>query len=542
MLDLLKEYFVQFGIIFFPITVYQLWAIGTSFNSLPIRSWLIGVYGGASAILCQLMPVHILGEIGNFQCIPVILSIMYGKRKAGIVTIMLLAAYQLMTMKQDAVFSIIGILVYSAIPMLLCNRFETYDRRKRLSAVISLSVVTLIVQITFLFAYFAFVYDQTALLLQHIDFLGMACLIQLVMTVIAFRLIESTIQIGRIRNMQESLIEYNPLGICAFDLHNRFIKANAAYEKITGYKESELLGKSRLHMWFDEGHAYAGEVLARVSQGEVLKDMETTLRHKNGGKIDVRFTVVPIVEGGSVAGVFGMINDITESKRSQEHLRNSEKLSVVGQLAAGVAHEIRNPLTTLKGFLQLLSKSASTTTKELEYLDIMKNELTRIESIVSEMLVLAKPQALAFQLVDLKENLETIMRLLSAQANMHTIEITFKDNGLSPTVMGDDTQLKQVFLNLVKNAFEAMAQGGKLCIRLTSHSGYVRVDFADTGAGIPEDVVQKIGEPFFTTKSTGTGLGFLLSKRIVTAHNGWIDIQSKLGQGTTISVHLPVGS
>ncbi|CAG7614197.1 ATP-binding protein [Paenibacillus allorhizosphaerae] len=540
MLDILKQYFVQFGIIFFPISVYQLWTIGKSFNQLPIRGWLMGVYGGGSAILCQLMPVHIMGQTENFQCVPVILSILYGKRKAGIVSIGLLTAFQLLTMKQDVAFSIAGILVYSAIPLLFCNRFEKFERRKRFIVALLLSVVTIIVELLFLFVCFSIRFGHAGLLIQYYGFLGIACVIQLTMMVLAFFLIENTIEIGRIRNRQESLIEYNPLGICAFDLNNRFIKANAAYEKITGYKESELLGQSRLQMWFDDGHDYAGKIMAHVSQGEILKDMEATLRHKHGDKIAVRFTVVPIVEGDHIVGVFGMINDITESKRSQEHLRNSEKLSVIGQLAAGVAHEIRNPLTTLKGFLQILSKSETTAKKDQEYFEIMKDELTRIESIVSEMLVLAKPQALSVQSVDLKETLEHVIKLLSAQANMQNIEITFFDNQLTPTVMGDENQLKQVFLNVVKNAFEAMPQGGILCIGLGLHQGHVQIDFIDTGVGIPEDIVQKIGEPFFTTKSKGTGLGFLLSKRIITNHNGSMHIQSTVGKGTMVSVHLPV--
>lgn len=539
---MLSEYFVQFGIIIFPITAYQIWTFGKSFNQLPLRTFLMGIYGGLSAILCQMMPVHILGQVENFQCVPIILAILYGKRKAGLISIGILSAYQIIIVQdlQTLILSIAGILVYSSIPLAISNRINRFVPKKRFWIAQLLSVVMLFLELLFLVVACFILYgkDGWERVVHYSHFLSIACAIQIVIMGISFFLLESIIENGRIRKRQESLVKFNPIGIVSFDINNCFTSVNPAYEAITGYKESELLGKSRLYLWYEDDHDHAEGILDFVLQGEIKKDVEVTLRHKNGHQIPVRFTLIPKIDEESVIGYFAMVTDITESKAAEDFVRNSEKLSVIGQLAAGVAHEIRNPLTAIKGFLQLLFSSSSPTQKK--YYEIMKSEISRIEGIVSEMLVLAKPQAASFRPVRLRERLEEVTYLLMSEANMKNVEIAIDYGKTIPLLMADENQLKQVFLNIGKNAIEAMEEGGKLTITMSHGEGQVIVRFEDNGHGIPKEIMQRIGDPFFTTKSNGTGLGFLISKRIVANHKGTMNIQSASGVGTTIEVVLPM--
>ncbi|QSO47179.1 PAS domain-containing sensor histidine kinase [Alicyclobacillus mengziensis] len=554
---------MQFGIIIFPIAIYQMITFGRAYTQLPLRTFVMGLYGGGAAVLSQMMPVHILSQAENFQCVPVILSILYGKRKAGFLAVGILSLYQFTALPlTSAIPAVIAILVYSAIPMAICEQFERDQRKQRFLVSIALTVITLVVELMFLLVYLFIVYGINGLsrLAAYGDFLAIACVIQLVLMSTVFFLLEHLIENAQVRRRYQSLIDYNPVGICAFNVHNQVVGANAAFETITGYKERELVGKSRLELWFEEDYNLAGKILYDLYRGEIKKNFETAIKHKDGHKVEIRATMVPMVEGNKVRGYFSMITDIADEKMAEAVLRESEKLSAIGQLAAGVAHEIRNPLTSIKGFVHLLAQKAGDEDKS--YYDIVKSELSRIEGIVSEMLVLAKPQAISYKPVSIQNKVQEVVNLLSAQANMQNVSITVdSDEGASTYgapicgasqdgvpgarelfPMGDGNQLKQVFLNLAKNAIEAMPTGGSLSIRIQHLVDKVTVTFTDTGEGMPPDHLVKLGQPFYTTKMDGTGLGLVVSKRIISNHSGRIDFQSTPGQGTVVAVTLPAVS
>jgi PAS domain S-box-containing protein len=231
-----------------------------------------------------------------------------------------------------------------------------------------------------------------------------------------------------------------------------------------------------------------------------------------------------------------IIRDISERKKNEELLINSEKLYVAGQLAAGIAHEIRNPLTSLKGFLQLI---ASGRQAGKNYYDIMKSELNRIESIVSELLMLSKPQIYELTHKDIRHIMGDTMTLLEAQAILHNIEMELALWEEPLWVRGVENQLKQVFINVLKNAIEAMIEGGKITITCEREGDRIVVRIDDHGPGIPEEQLSKIGQPFYTTKDKGTGLGLMVSYKIVHNHQGSVRAQSRLGIGTTFEIILP---
>ncbi|MBI0577270.1 PAS domain S-box protein [Neobacillus cucumis] len=233
-----------------------------------------------------------------------------------------------------------------------------------------------------------------------------------------------------------------------------------------------------------------------------------------------------------------IIRDVTEKKKTQELLRNSEKLTIAGQLAAGIAHEVRNPLTAIKGFLQLMEAQV----KNKTYFEIIQSEMERIELILSELLVLAKPQDLKFENENIQILINDVKTLIDTHAIMNNILIEIVNECKDLTINCDKNQLKQVFINFLKNAIEAMPDGGSITIEIKQYSeDKVKIFFKDTGRGIPHHILKRIGEPFFTTKENGTGLGIMISKQIIENHNGSVHIWSD-DKGSIIEVIIPVNN
>ncbi|QPA31802.1 PAS domain-containing sensor histidine kinase [Thermaerobacillus caldiproteolyticus] len=233
------------------------------------------------------------------------------------------------------------------------------------------------------------------------------------------------------------------------------------------------------------------------------------------------------------------LRDITERKEMELQLRKSDTLNVVGELAAGIAHEIRNPMTALKGFIQLLQGSIKEDYSM--YFNVIMSELKRIESIITEFLVLAKPQAIQYQQNDVCKIMRDTIDLISAQAMMHNVQIIAEFEENIPFIYCEPNQLKQVFINILKNAIEVMPKGGDINVNIQKTAGnQICISIRDQGCGIPQDKIKKLGEPFYTTKERGTGLGLMVSYKIIEEHQGKIDVESQVGVGTTFHITLPI--
>ncbi|MBJ6363991.1 PAS domain S-box protein [Paenibacillus sp. GCM10012307] len=243
-------------------------------------------------------------------------------------------------------------------------------------------------------------------------------------------------------------------------------------------------------------------------------------------------------ERGEPLSMFGIVQNVSGQKQTEELLRLSEKLSAAGQLAAGIAHEIRNPLTALKGFTKLLLSAEGDS--RARYYEIMQSEFERIELIVGELLMLAKPQTAQYKLNELGHIIEEVVELLITQANLSNVAILIELERDIPSLYCEANQLKQVFVNIIQNAIEAMPKGGLLKVRLYMESGQICADFIDEGVGIHTSQLPRIGQPFYTTKDKGTGLGMLVSMNIIQDHHGTIEYTSEQGIGTTVHVTFPV--
>lgn len=222
--------------------------------------------------------------------------------------------------------------------------------------------------------------------------------------------------------------------------------------------------------------------------------------------------------------------------------QRAEKLALVGELAAGMAHEIRNPLTAVKGFAQLL-KSKDKYAEDTEILNLIGSSVDHIEGIVRETLLLAKPQKMQVSIVRLRNLVEETIKLMRNEAILKEINLEVHCGGNNCTVSGDEIHLKQVLVNIIKNAIEATPKHGRIDLSLElTERNTVLIIVKDNGAGIRKQDLDKIGTPFFTTKPSGTGLGLSVSKRIIEEHRGTFDIKSRPGKGATIIIELPLSN
>jgi len=246
---------------------------------------------------------------------------------------------------------------------------------------------------------------------------------------------------------------------------------------------------------------------------------------------------------GKIVGAYVIFKDVTNLRSLEEQVQRSDRLAMIGQIAAGTAHEIRNPLTSIRGFLQVLKNTFRdhNMTKEYGYTEIMLTEIDRINQLVSEFLLLSKPKNITYEPIDISTVLREILPIIHNEAILHGVAVEYEPSpGALPKVLGDREMLKQVCLNISKNGIEAMSEGGVLRIveRVDYAEQKVNIDIHDTGPGIPAFLIDKIFDPFFTTKENGTGLGLSVCQRIIHDLGGTIRVSSK-GFGTTFTVGIP---
>ncbi|MGP4072148.1 ATP-binding protein [Piscibacillus sp. B03] len=230
----------------------------------------------------------------------------------------------------------------------------------------------------------------------------------------------------------------------------------------------------------------------------------------------------------------GVVNDISELKTAQKMLMNSEKLSSVGQLAASVVHEIRNPLTSIKGFLQLLESDSH---EQKVYFDIMTEEIEKIESITSELLYIAKPSPNQVKKENLTVILNEVCMLMKSQARLSEINIEFIHHNEDYFINCDRSQIKQVFINLIKNAIEAMETSGIISVHVYKDE-VLTVDVIDEGPGVPDELKDRIGEPFLSTKEKGTGLGLMVTKQILDKHHASLKVLDHEDRGSIFRIRF----
>jgi len=347
--------------------------------------------------------------------------------------------------------------------------------------------------------------------------------------------------ITRITKLTEELqvlscaIAQSPGCILITDTDRLITYVNIKYTQQTLYQAEELIG-SRLELLSDKlGNTELENIWRAIGEGRSWSG-ELVNKKKTGESFYEVATLLPILnQECEISHYLKISEDLTEKNKTSELLQRSELLSAVGQLAAGIAHEIRNPLTVLKGFLQLIAPELSSH----HYTDIMLSEFTHIEAIINELLLLSRPQAMQFETQGVQSLLQDVIVLLEPQAHLSGVHIVTEFPDHTPLVLCVQNHLKQVFMNIMKNAMESMPRGGCVSVKVTwAAQDQVSILVTDEGEGIPEESLTQLGTPFYTTKPNGTGLGLLVSRRIIENHNGRIDIRSEVGVGTVVEVIL----
>jgi signal transduction histidine kinase len=233
--------------------------------------------------------------------------------------------------------------------------------------------------------------------------------------------------------------------------------------------------------------------------------------------------------------------DISYRKEAEKLIIQSEKLKLAGEIAAGVAHEIRNPMTVISGFIQMMNEDNNHPYQT--YTKLIESELERINLIISEFLILAKPHVTKVKEFDLEKIIQEVVLLYTPELNMRGILLSESWNAPNVMVVGEQNQIKQVFINIVKNAVEALNKEGSLHISSKLESDdFIAIHIRDNGPGMTREIQKQIFEPFFTTKTTGTGLGMMISEKIIQEHGGKIMINSRVNNGTLVSILLPYKS
>ncbi len=352
--------------------------------------------------------------------------------------------------------------------------------------------------------------------------------------------------LNRLQAFHENIVRSISSGVFTANAMGAITSFNPAAQEVTGYSLTQVLGRSwrdifnwHPNLFSDDGSSVGMPPMTRF---------EVECKGANGNRLVLGMTVSPLHEQEEPHGLVGVFKDLTQIRDLEEEMRRKEWLANLGEMSAGMAHEIRNPLGALAGAMQMLRKDATTDATDRRLMDIAVREATRLDAIITDFLQYARPPALDLAEHNINKILAETLDLVQHEARKRKgVTIATSLAGSSLVAQVDQNQMRQVFWNLATNAFDAMPDGGKLTIttgcRQIDAAGrkgdVVEIAFHDTGEGIAPANLDKIFLPFFTTKKEGSGLGLAAVHRIVDLHGGWIKVESQPRQGTRFVVCLP---
>lgn len=352
--------------------------------------------------------------------------------------------------------------------------------------------------------------------------------------------------LSRLQVFHENIVRSISSGVFTADAAGCITSFNPAAEEATGYTIAQVAGRPwrEIFNWHpdQESDESLGDALLTTTRFEV----ECT--RADGNRLILGLTLSPLHGQGPQTGLVGVFKDLTQIRDLEEEMRRKDWLASLGEMSAGMAHEIRNPLGALAGAMQMLRRDATGDETNGRLMDIAIREATRLDNIITEFLQYARPPALNLAEHDLNKVLAETLDLVQHEARARSnikIVTTLADETLAAQV--DQDQLRQVFWNMATNAFDAMPEGGQLTIATSCRhidvagrkSDVIEIAFQDTGEGIPKQNLDKIFLPFFTTKKEGSGLGLAAVHRIVDLHGGWIKVDSRAGHGSRFVVCMP---
>ncbi len=359
------------------------------------------------------------------------------------------------------------------------------------------------------------------------------------------------VQDGKIYN--DILVDSLANGVVAADADGTLTVFNREAQRLTHLTPADVLGHP-LHVLPD---ALASVLATTLREQAGQRDTELALPGPAGEETPMAVSsAIFYGHAGHILGAFLVMNDLSAVKRLEQQVRRSDRLASLGTLAAGMAHEIKNPLVSIKTFTQLMPERYDDADFRDTFFSLVGNEVKRIDSIVNQLLRFSRPAKPNLRPTSLHEILSTTLNLMAQQLRQKNVQLVRRFDAPADLILADGDQLSQAFINLILNAIESMPQGGTLTVATGASTppAYVRtgdhgnngdktqieVTFSDTGEGIPPEHIAHIFDPFFTTKSQGTGLGLSVAHGIITEHNGSIDVTSDVGRGTSFCLILPL--
>ncbi len=352
----------------------------------------------------------------------------------------------------------------------------------------------------------------------------------------------------------DALVAGLPDAVIGVDEDLRIVIWNPAAEALLGRSARRVAGRT-LKEVFPAATSLARHLADTLATGESRSESEAQVEAADGRSVPVSIVTAPLAgASGAVAAAVAVVRDISRLRQLEAEMRRGQTLAAAGQIAVGLAHEVRNPLGAIRGAVQLLKRELGDEARWREYTDVLLSEVDRVNRIIEMLLDLGRPVALRPVPLNIHQVLERVALLCEEMAAVRGVTISRRYDPSLPPILADEDRIAQVFHNLVRNAVEAMPEGGRLTLAtgLSLDPPFAKVDVgrgprsmalvqvADEGPGIPEATRARLFTPFFTTKHKGLGLGLALSHRIVEEHKGAMQIVSEPGRGTTVSCFLPL--
>jgi two-component system sensor histidine kinase HydH len=345
--------------------------------------------------------------------------------------------------------------------------------------------------------------------------------------------------LSRIKAFSDRVVENMPVGLLAADENGKIVSFNRVAEEILKQSPSQMTGRSLEQVLPRELLGLASDL--KPGGNAILEDeVECRLHDGTPLYLDVSVSMLQDSEG-TAPGRLILFRDLTEVQSLKREIETSRRLASLGRLAAGVAHEIRNPLSSIKGFATYFRERYRDNPDDRKTSEIMIQEVDRLNRVIAQLLEFARPPVIQKKRASLQSLIQHSLKIIERQASAKHIEVYSQLPSEIKEVYLDPDGINQVLLNLCLNALEAMDQGGTLSVSLSKEEGapWVKITVSDTGTGISEDDLEHIFDPYFTTKQTGTGLGLAIVHKIIEAHGGEVRAASEIGLGTTVSVLLP---
>jgi two-component system, NtrC family, sensor kinase len=349
---------------------------------------------------------------------------------------------------------------------------------------------------------------------------------------------QKALEIARLKDFSENIVESLNVGVLAVDLEGIVESWNTRMEQLFGVARQDAVGRQLRSLLPEE---LAGEIDARGDEEQITGIYKQRLHHQ-GKALTLNVSITPLVsKSAERIGRLLLFDDVTQRERMEEQMSQTEKLTSLGLLAAGVAHEVNTPLAVISNYIQMLAKQMPEGDPRQSIIEKIVKQTFRASEIVNNLLNFSRTGTAEASDVDVNRVVEETLSLVSHPLRTSQIQVVKHLGETLPAVRGSANKLQQVFLNLFLNARDAMPGGGLLEVRTGAHNGSVEIEVVDTGAGIPREHIHRIFDPFFTTKASGrgTGLGLSVSYGIIKEHSGKIDVRSTPGKGTSFHVEFP---